>query len=76
MPNESHAGKTPRFKVGDQVTVVSPVFQKGKQGGVVEVIEGVLDYVHRYHVRFEDGTWGRFFGFELEPITDQWSQSA
>jgi hypothetical protein len=58
--------RTPRFAVGDQIIFVGLGPKSGKQGDVIEVIDGSLDYVHRYHVRLSDGTWIRCFGFELE----------
>src|SRR5262249_17086315 len=61
---------TPRFQIGDSVVVVGIGAQKGKQGGVVGVIQGFLDYVHRYQVRLSDGTLIRCFGFELEPLQE------
>jgi hypothetical protein len=60
------ADRPSRFKVGDKVTFVGVGAQKGRQGDVVEVIEGHLDFVHRYNVRINDGTLIRCFGFELE----------
>ena len=56
----------PKFKVGDVVTFVGIGPQHGCQGDVTEVIEGSLDNVHRFHVRFNDGTWIKCFSFELE----------
>ena len=56
----------PKFKVGDVVTFVGIGPQHGSQGDVTEVIEGSLDNVHRFHVRFNDGTWIKCFSFELE----------
>ena len=59
---------TPLFRVGDQVRVLGPGPRKGSSGVVIEVITGSLDYVHRYLVRFDDGTTIKYFGFELEFI--------
>jgi hypothetical protein len=66
----------PRFHVGDQVTFVGVGPHCGLPGGVVEVIDGFLDHIHRYDVCFQDGTSIRCFGFELEPINTEASMSA
>ena len=56
----------PRFKVGDRVTVVTPGIHRDKHGIVVETIQPKAgDFVYRYRVRFQDGSSGSFFGFEL-----------
>src|SRR5437762_13760105 len=39
---------TPRFKVGDHVTVAAPSPHRGKQGLVIEITEGAGDFVYRY----------------------------
>jgi len=65
-----------RFKVGDRVTFVGVGTQRGKRGGVVEVLEGALDQVHRYQVQLNDGAWIRCFGFELEFLESESSKSA
>ena len=70
------AGRAPRFRIGDQVIVVGPGPEKGNEGEVIRVVEGSLDFVHRYHVRFSDRTWATFFGFELEPVQNQSLKSA
>jgi len=57
---------TPQFHVGDEVVFVGIGPKRGKQGDVVEVIEGSVDHVRRYRVRLSDDTWVRCFGFELE----------
>jgi hypothetical protein len=67
---------TPRFQVGDQVIFVGIGAQRRKLGGVIGVIEGSLDHVHRYDVRLSDGTCIRCFGFELELIQDESARSA
>ena len=66
----------PKFKVGDVVTFVGIGPQHGNQGDITEVIEGLLDNVHRFHVRFNDGTWIKFFGFELELFEGESSKAA
>jgi len=66
----------PRFKVGDQVTFVGTGSQKGKQGPVIEVIEGHVDFVHRYNVQLDDGSLIRCFGFELERFENESSKTA
>jgi len=55
-----------RFKPGDLVQVVGPGPRSRDEGEVVDVVRG-FDYIHRYHVRFSDGSSARFFGFELQP---------
>ena len=67
---------TPRFQVGDQVIFVGIGAQRRKLGGVIGLIEGSLDHVHRYDVRLPDGTCIRCFGFELELIQDESARSA
>jgi len=67
---------TPLFRAGDQVRILGPGPQKGNSGVVVEVITGSLDYVHRYLVRFNEGTTFKYFGFELELIEQGWSRAA
>jgi hypothetical protein len=62
--------KEPPFHVGDNVRIVSPTPDRGKHGTIVEVLELLGDLVYRYRVGFEDGTVGKFFGFELELIRD------
>jgi len=59
--------KGPIFKAGDQVRLISPTPDRGKQGTITEVL-GRLGDIYRYQVHFEDGTVGKFFGFELELI--------
>jgi hypothetical protein len=54
-----------RFKPGDLVQVVGPGPRSRDEGEVVDVVRG-FDYIHRYHVRFSDGSSARFFGFELQ----------
>jgi hypothetical protein len=54
-----------RFKPGDLVQVVGPGPRNGNEGEVADVVRG-FDYIHRYHVRFSDGSAARFFGFELQ----------
>ncbi len=58
----------PRFRVGDQVIIISPGIDRGRRGVVSRVSEHAGDFVHRYDVQFEDGTSKRYFGFELNPI--------
>jgi hypothetical protein len=59
-------GKTPPFKQGDIVTIVSPTPDRGRHGTVVEVFRSSGDRIYRYRIRFNDGTVSKFFGFELE----------
>jgi hypothetical protein len=58
--------RTPRFKNGDTIVVVGPAEHKGQLGVVVQVVAHAGDFVHRYDVAFQDGSFGRYFGFELE----------
>ena len=62
----SSAQWTPHFKVGDRIRIVAPAKEKGNHGSVVKIVEGFLDHIHRYHVRLDNGTLLRCFGFELE----------
>ena len=65
MADASHS-KTPRFKVGDRVTVVGlgAGASKGKRGLITELLP--VDVVYRYRVKFPDGAVAIFYGFELE----------
>jgi hypothetical protein len=65
---DSPVEKTPPFKAGDKVRVLSPTADRGKHGAVVEVLELLGDLVYRYRVRLEDGTSIKCFGFELDRI--------
>ena len=56
---------TPRFKIGDRVTIAFPSHYRGQQGFVLEVIEHKGDYIYRYRVRLADGETATFFEFEL-----------
>jgi len=58
--------RTPRFKIGDAIVVVGPGEHKGHSGVVVQVVAHAGDFVHRYDVEFNDGSFRRYFGFELE----------
>jgi len=58
------------FRIGDNVRIVSPTSDRGRQGTVIEVLAILGDLVSRYRVRFDDGTVSKFFGFELELIKD------
>jgi len=66
----------PRFSAGDQVTFVGAESLRGKHGTVVQVMEGYLDLVHRYHVQLNDGPLIRCFGFELEKFENESSKAA
>jgi hypothetical protein len=57
--------------VGDQVKIVIPGLDKGKQGLVIQLIGHAGDFVYRYEVRFGDGTTKRYFGFEIDRIPPQ-----
>jgi len=63
--------RTPQFRVGDQVVVVNPGADRGKQGTVIQVSGGAGDFFYRYIVQFEDGTSKRYFGFEIEFVLSQ-----
>jgi hypothetical protein len=57
---------TARFSFGDRVEIVGPGEHHGKHGVIVKIVESRSgDFVHRYHVRFSDGTEYTFFGFEI-----------
>jgi hypothetical protein len=62
---------SPQFSVGDNVVVISPTLDHGKQGVVIQVIGHVGDFVYRYDVQFSDGTLKRFFGFEIDSARSQ-----
>jgi len=64
--------RLPRFHPGEQVRLVSPGPEKGKQAIIIGVIEPKTgDFVYRYRVRFPDGVESTFFGFELQPFQQQ-----
>ncbi len=58
----------PRFKPGDEVSVISPGIYRHKQGVVIEVSTPSIDLVYRYRVQLADGTSATFFGFELTTL--------
>jgi ribosomal protein L19 len=58
--------RMPQYKVGDEVVLVS---SRRTLKGVVEIVEGSLERVHHYQIRFPDGTWSRYSAFELELIS-------
>jgi hypothetical protein len=67
MSSSQHPfARTPRFKIGDTIVVVGPGEHKGQAGVVAQVVAHAGDFVHRYDVEFKDGSFGRYFGFELE----------
>jgi len=68
--SDSHRA-APRFQEGDQIRVVGPDPNSGRQGVVIHVLEREHDFVHRYDVRFLDGTTSRYFGFQLELIQSE-----
>jgi hypothetical protein len=55
----------PRFKIGDSVIVLTAGIHHREQGVVIQISGGSGDYVYRYRVHFDDGTFETFFGFEL-----------
>jgi hypothetical protein len=60
--------KGPPLELSNKVLVLSPTPDHGKEGIVVEVLEPLGDLIYRYRVRFNDGTVGKFFRFELELV--------
>ena len=62
--------RKPRYKVGDRVAVLSHGEGRGKIGSIAEIASAPVDVVYRYRVRFDDGTSGIYFGFELEKVSD------
>ena len=68
--------QSPRFKVGDSVRTVGIKTPAAKEGIVEEAIASTSgDRVYRYRVRFPDGTFGTFFGFELESTSNDPGQN-
>jgi hypothetical protein len=61
--------KDPPVKLSNKVRVISPTSDLGKEGIVVEVLEPLGDLIYRYRVRFNDGSVGKFFRFELELVS-------
>ena len=66
----------PRFNVGDHVKIVSPHRHADMRGVVAQVIESPRDVVHRYEVRFSDGSSTKCFGVELQLVRSESSKSA
>ena len=60
--------KGPPVQVSNKVRIISPTPDLGKEGIVVEVLEPLGDLIYRYRVRFNDGSVGKFFRFELELV--------
>jgi hypothetical protein len=60
-----------RFKVGDQVTLAGAGGVSRKQEGVIEIIEGSLEHMYRYHIQFSNGSWDRCLGFELMLVSPE-----
>jgi len=60
MNIDSSLGK-PRFQIGDAITLVAPGFDHREKGNVIGVITGAVEHIHRYHVRFPSGKFGRVF---------------
>jgi hypothetical protein len=62
--------RRPRFAVGDEVRTIGPgAPARGmRHGKIIEIIEGKGNPTFRYRVRFEDGSDGTYFGFELDRI--------
>jgi len=71
VTSETPSNRTPQFEVGDQVRIVIPGLDKGKQGLVIQLIDHAGDFVYRYEVRFQDGTTKRYFGFEIALVSQQ-----
>jgi hypothetical protein len=55
----------PRFKVGDQITIVGPGVNNGVTGEVTANTKG-FDSIYRYDVHLQNGATIRCFGFELQ----------
>jgi hypothetical protein len=60
----------PRFYLGDLVRAVGPSVRPRElqTGRVTEILGSPENVIYRYRVKFPDGTWELFFGFELEPF--------
>jgi len=65
MQNGSGGG-TPRFDIGDQLTITFLGPLHGRKGMVTEVIEPVAGFGYTYRLRFADGTHATLFEFELD----------
>ena len=63
---DNRSKRTPQFRIGDNVVIVGPGVDKGKQGVIVRLIDHTGDFVYRYDIRFKDETMGRYFGFEID----------
>ena len=58
---------TPRFNIGDHVTIIGPGNHQGGRGMITSIVEPKAgDFVYRYRVHFIDGGSHTFFGFEIE----------
>jgi len=71
VTSETPSNRIPHFGVGDQVRIVIPGLDKGKQGKIIQLIGHAGDFVYRYEVRFADGTTKRYFGFEIDLVPQQ-----
>jgi hypothetical protein len=58
----------PRFFVGDLVRAVGPNVSSRENipGTVIDILGSLENVIYRYRVKFPDGSWDVFFGFELE----------
>jgi hypothetical protein len=60
----------PRFYMGDLVRAVGASVRprKYQTGTVIDILGSLENVIYRYRVKFPDGTWDVFFGFELERV--------
>ena len=60
----------PRFYIGDMVHTVGPSVRASQDytGTVIDILGSFENVIYRYQVKFPDGSWDVFFGFELERV--------
>jgi hypothetical protein len=73
--SESVAKRTTVLRIGDMVRIVGLDSRRDSTGVVTAVLANSYDPIHRYEVRFSDGTTTRYFSFELSLVRGE-SQSA
>ena len=60
----------PRFWVGDLVRPIGPSIRlhQDQTGTVIDILGSPENVIYRYRVKFPDGSWDVFYGFELELV--------
>ena len=60
----------PRFYVGDLVKAIGASVRPREDhaGTVIDILGSLENVIYRYRVKFPDGSWDLFYGFELELV--------